>query len=84
VKPPSSRTAISKVVLVRSDGFSNSIATFRPASACAVGACTPSVRSAFTCAASARQRSRSAASKSRTDRKSLRVTVAESISSPGI
>ena len=36
--PPSSRTAISKVERVRSDGFSNSIATCAPASALAVGA----------------------------------------------
>ena len=49
--PPSSRTAISKVVRVRSDAFSNSIATCRPSSALAVGASRPSARSAFSCAA---------------------------------
>ena len=39
--------AISNVVRVRSDGLSNSIATWRPLSASAVGACRPSERSAF-------------------------------------
>jgi hypothetical protein len=70
--------AISKVVRVRSDGLSKSIATWRPSSASAVGAWRPSERSAFSCAASCRQRSRSAASKSRIDRKSLRRVVASS------
>src|SRR5207302_6770221 len=74
--PPSSRTAISNVVRVGSDGLSKSSATCRPLSASAVGAWRPSERSAFTCAASARQFSRSAASKSRTERKSFfRATV---------
>ena len=44
---PSSRTAISNVERVRSDGFSNSRATCLPASAAAVGASGPSRRSAF-------------------------------------
>src|SRR5215467_3252869 len=69
--PPSSRTAISNVVRVRSEGFSKSIATKRPFNRLAAGACGPSGRSAFICMARSMQRSRSSASKSRTDRKSL-------------
>ena len=51
--PPSSRTAISNVEIVRSDGFSNSSATCAPPSAFAVGAFLPSARSRFTLAARA-------------------------------
>ena len=79
--PPSSRTAISNVVRVRSDGLSNSIATCRPSSALAVGAAGPERRSDFRRAASSRQRSRSCASKSRIERK-FRAMVAVFIASP--
>ena len=71
VSPPSSRTAISNVDRVRSDGFSNSSATCRPASAVAVGAWRPSRRSAFICAETRSSRSRSSGDRSRIDRKSL-------------
>ena len=42
-----SRTATSKVVRVRSDGFSNSMATWRPSSTRGAAAFVPSRRSAF-------------------------------------
>src|SRR5437868_7093027 len=69
--PPSSRTAISNVERVRSDGLSNSSATCAPASAWAVGAFGPNERSRLRRAASDRHASSSEGSKSSTDRKSF-------------
>jgi hypothetical protein len=66
--------AISNVVRVRSDGLSNSIPMWRPFKASAVGASRPSERSAFTCARQLQAALELGASKSRIERKSLRLS----------
>jgi hypothetical protein len=60
-----------EVDTVRSDGFSKSSATCRPASALAVGACRPSRRDAFISAARSSSRRKSDWLRSRTERKSF-------------
>ena len=67
--PPSSRMAISNVERVRSDGFSNRMATYVPWSAAEVAASRPRRRSRLSVAASARWCARSSGSKSRIERK---------------
>ena len=69
--PPSSSTPIVKVTRVRSDGFSNSSPTCRPAMADACGELVRARRAAFSSAASASVRFRSSGVKSKSERKCL-------------
>ena len=71
ISPPNSRTAISNVARVRSEGLSNNNATCWPASRLAVGAPCPSARLRLSSVATSRQRSRSAVVRSRIERKSF-------------